>query len=193
MLVQSKPYYTPENYLELERKAAHKSEYFKGEIFAMAGASRNHNRIKENLSGEIYTFLKGKRCQSFSSDMRLHIPSNSLYTYPDLVIVCGELEMLDAAFDTLLNPTILVEVLSESTKDYDRGGKFMLYRNIPTFQEYILVDSEQIRVEAWYKPENGFWTLRKETGEVDDSLTIQTLDLTLPLRDIYEQTVGLLG
>lgn len=193
MLVQPKPYYTPENYLELERKAAYKSEYFKGEIFAMAGASRNHNRIKENLSIGIGSYLKGKRCQSFSSDMRLHIPSNSLYTYPDLVIVCGEPELLDATFDTLLNPTILVEVLSESTKDYDRGGKFMLYRNIPTFQEYILVDSEQIRVEAWYKPENGFWTLRKETGAVDDSLTIQTLDLTLSLRDIYEQTVGLLS
>ncbi|WP_138994401.1 Uma2 family endonuclease [Larkinella sp. C7] len=193
MLIQPKPYYTPENYLELERKAAYKSEYFKGEIFAMAGASRNHNRIKENLSIGIGSYLKGKRCQSFSSDMRLHIPSNSLYTYPDLVIVCGEPELLDSTFDTLLNPTILVEVLSESTKDYDRGGKFMLYRNIPTFQEYILVDSEQIRVEAWYKPENGFWTLRKETGAVDDSLTIQTLDLTLSLRDIYEQTVGLLS
>ena len=193
MLAQPKPHYTPESYLELERKAALKSEYFKGEIFAMAGASRNHNRITENLSGELYAFLKGKRCQSFSSDMRLHIPSNSLYTYPDLVVVCGEPELLDSKFDTLLNPTVIIEVLSDSTKDYDRGRKFMLYRNIPTFQEYILVDSEQIRVEAWYKPENGFWTLRKETGGVDDSLTIQMLDLTLPLRDIYEQTVGLLS
>ncbi|RCR65694.1 Uma2 family endonuclease [Larkinella punicea] len=193
MLAQPKPYCTPENYLELERKAAYKSEYFKGEIVAMAGASRNHNRIKENLSGSLGSYVKGKGWQTFSSDFRLHVLENGLFTYPDLVIVCGEPDLLDSTFDTLLNPTILVEVLSESTKDYDRGGKFMLYRNIPTFQEYILVDSEQIRVEAWYKPEKGFWTLRKETGEVDDSLTIQTLDLTLPLRDIYEQTVGLLS
>ena len=193
MLAQPKPHYTPETYLELERKAAYKSEYFKGEIFAMAGASRNHNRIKENLAGEVYTFLKGKRCQSFSSDMRLHIPSNSLYTYPDLVIVCGEPELLDSTFDTLLNPTVIIEVLSDRTKNYDRGEKFMLYRNIPAFQEYILIDSEQVRAEAWFKPENGFWTLRKETDQADDSLTIQTLDFTLPLREIYDQTVGLLN
>ncbi|GAB3932496.1 Uma2 family endonuclease [Larkinella terrae] len=193
MSAQPKPHYTPELYLELERKADHKSEYFKGEIFAMAGASRNHNRIKENLSIGIGSYLKGKRCQSFSSDMRLHIPSNSLYTYPDLVVVCGEPQMLDVNFDTLLNPTVIVEVLSGSTKDYDRGSKFMLYRNIPTFQEYILIDSEQIRAEAWYKPDNGFWTLRTETTLADDSLTIQTLDFTLPLRDIYDQTVGLLN
>lgn len=193
MAAQPKPHYTEETYLELERKAEYKSEYFKGEIFAMAGASRNHNRIKENLSIGIGYYLRGKRCQSFSSDMRLHIPSNSLYTYPDLVVVCGEPQMLDAQFDTLLNPTIIVEVLSESTKNYDRGEKFMLYRHIPSFQEYILIDSEQVRVEAWFKPENGFWTLRKETDQVDDTLPLQTFDYTLALREIYDQTVGLLN
>ncbi|MGA0556376.1 Uma2 family endonuclease [Larkinella sp. VNQ87] len=192
MSAQPKPYYNPEVYLELERQAAHKSEYFRGEIFATAGASRNHNRIKENLSIGIGSYLKGKRCQSFSSDMRLHIPSNGLYTYPDLVVVCGEPQMLDAAFDTLLNPTIIVEVLSESTKNYDRGEKFALYRQLPSFREYLLIDSEAVRAEAWFKPEDGFWTLRQETGQIEDSLTIQTLDFTLPLRDMYDQTVGLL-
>jgi Uma2 family endonuclease len=113
--------YTEQEYLELERAAEYKSEYYRGEIFAMAGAGRNHNRITENLSIEIGVFLKGKGCQSFSSDMRVHIPENTLYTYPDFLIVCGEPEFLDRQTDTLLNPSVIVEVLSPSTERYDQG------------------------------------------------------------------------
>ena len=188
-----KTYYSEQDYLELERKAEYKSEYFQGEIFAMAGASRNHNRITENLSIVIGGYLRGKSCQTFSSDLRVHIPANTLYTYPDIVIVCGKPEFLkDAALDTLLNPTAIIEVQPRSTVGYDREAKFQLYREIPSFQEYILVDSEKVHAEVWYKPDSGFWTLRQETNKAADSLYLHSIDFTLPLSDVYALTEGLL-
>lgn len=185
-------YYSQQDYLEYERKATYKSEYFQGEIFAMAGASRNHNRITENLSISIGGYLRGKRCQTFSSDMRVHIPANTLYTYPDVVIVCGEPQFIeDEALDTLLNPVVIIEVLSPSTGGYDKDSKFSLYRSIPTFREYIMVDSSRIHAEVWFKPENGFWTLRQETEEIKVSLYVHTIDFTLPLTDVYALTQDL--
>jgi|GEM_PF-2679953 len=138
-------HYTAEEYLTLERKATNKSEYFNGEIFMMAGASRNQNVIVANLRTLIGGHLWRKPCQPFGGDIRLHILENSLYTYPDLTVVCNEPKFLeDTHLDTLLNPVLNVEVLSESTEKYDQGDKFRLYRSIPTLREYVLVNSEKI-------------------------------------------------
>ncbi|MEO6282547.1 MAG: Uma2 family endonuclease [Dyadobacter sp.] len=192
MTAQTIKMYSEKEYLELEREAEYKSEFYRGEIFAMAGASPNHNRIKENLSIEIGGFLKGKSCQSFSSDMRLHIPQNGLYTYPDLLIVCGRLEFSDNDEDTLVNPSAIIEVLSKTTSAYDRGDKFHLYRTIPTLTEYILVDSLSISVEVWRKNESGIWYLASETENIEEQITLSNFDLRLKLSDIYSQTRGLI-
>jgi Uma2 family endonuclease len=192
MTAQTIKMYSEKEYLELERDAEYKSEYYRGEIFAMAGASPNHNRIKENLSIEIGGFLKGKSCQSFSSDMRLHIPQNGLYTYPDLLVVCGRLEFSESDEDTLVNPSAIIEVLSRTTSTYDRGDKFHLYRSIPTLTEYVLVDSLSILVEVWRKNEDGTWLLAKETENIEEQITLTNFDLQLKLRDIYAQTRGLI-
>jgi Uma2 family endonuclease len=180
-----KKYYTQEEYLAIERAAEFKSEYYDGEMFMMAGASLPHNFITSNLSAEIGVFLKSKKCRSFSNDLRIHIPQNSLYTYPDVVIVCGKIETLDDQKDTVLNPSVIIEVLSESTADYDRGGKFVLYRQIPTLKEYILIDSREVTAEVWRKNEGGFWFLQKETTNIKDQITIETIDLTLALEEVY--------
>jgi len=113
-----------------------KSEYFKGEIFAMSGASLAHNKITENLKGFLYMNLKGKGCKAYGSDLRLHIPSNTLYTYPDTSVVCGKEQLLDERFDTLLNPVFIAEIPSPSTADYDIGGRFALYQSIESLKEY---------------------------------------------------------
>ena len=148
MSAELKPYYSSETYLEMERQADYKSEYFQGEIFAMAGGSTNHNAIKENTSVSIWNHLRqGKGCRNYSSDQRIHIQDNGLYTYPDLVVICGPNQYADMKRDTITNPILIGEVLSPSTAAYDRGEKFRLYRSIPSFQEYLLIDSTQIRAE----------------------------------------------
>ena len=183
--------YTQEEYLELERAAEYKSEYYRGEIFAMSGASRYHNRITENLSGEIYIALKGKSCQSFSRDMRVHIPENTLYTYPDLLIVCGKPEFLDNQTDTLLNPSVIIEVLSPSTEGYDQGKKFHLYRSLRMLTEYVLIDSQEVRAEVYRKASNGIWALVSEADDLEGSIEIGHIGLTLKMSDIYAQTEDL--
>lgn len=153
---ENKVFATPEEYLANERQAFERSEYYGGEIIPMAGASKEHNRIKENVAGEIYMALQITDCQSFSSNMRVHLPDGPLYAYPDIVLVCGTLELMpDGEFDNLLNPVVLIEVLSEGTEDYDRGRKFARYRKIPSFQEYILIGSQTTEVEVWRKNEQG--------------------------------------
>lgn len=157
MLDNTTNYYSAGEYLELEREAEYKSEYYKGEIFAMAGAGHNHNRIVENLSIEIGGFFKAKSCRTYSSDQRIHIPENSLYTYPDLIIVCDKNQYLDEKKDTILNPTVIIEVLSESTEAYDRGQKFHFYRSISSLSEYVLINSRSLAAEVFRKNEEGFW------------------------------------
>src|SRR5919199_1130147 len=126
---------TPEQYLAIERKAEFKSEYYNGEMFAMAGASEPHNRIKDNLIGELHARLKVSACHSYSSDMRVKVSRTGLYTYPDIVIICGKPELEDAHGDTLLNPQVIIEVLSDSTEKYDRGKKFRHYKQIESLRE----------------------------------------------------------
>lgn len=182
----TKKKYTSEEYLELERKAEHKSEYYQGEIFAMSGASLPHNRITTNFLVHLGLKLKGKNCQPYGSDLRLHIPSNTLYTYPDITVVCGKEELLDRNFDTLLNPIFIAEVLSPSTRDYDTGGKFGLYRSIESLKEYWTISSYEYRLQKFVKNEtNNTWIL-SETTNPKDSMNLESLGLTISMIELYE-------
>lgn len=173
-------------YLAEERKALNKSEYYKGEVFAMAGATKTHNRIVASVISTIGQYLKGKDCHYYPSDLRVHNNENTLYTYPDVIVVCGKEEYLDDELDTLLNPTVLIEVLSPSTENYDRGIKFKLYRSIPSLKNYILVSSTEHAAEVFTRNENGQWILdtAKDKGS---HIHISAIDYNLSLADIYAQ------
>jgi Uma2 family endonuclease len=144
MSTQPKTFISPEQYLAIERKAERKSEYFNGEMFAMAGASESHVLIVTNVVAELREQLRGRPYTVYSTDLRVKVSPTGLYTYPDVVVVCGQPQFADDQRDTLLNPTLIVEVLSESTQDYDRGEKFEHYRSIASFHEYVLIRSRQI-------------------------------------------------
>ena len=192
MTAQPQKFYSEQEYLEMEREADYKSEYYRGEIFAMAGAGFNHNRITENLSGEFFIRLKGKSCKGYSSDLRVHIPANGLYTYPDFLIICGENEFLSDKKDTILNPTVIIEVLSQGTSAYDRGEKFHFYRSIPSLKEYAIVDSLSIGAEVWRKNEEGVWFLASEAYDIGGSIEIGSVTQELKLTDIYADTEDLI-
>ena len=192
MTAQPQKYYSEGEYLELERDASYKSEYYRGEIFAMAGASHNHNRIVENLSITVGSYFKGKSCRTYSSDQRLHIPANGLYTYPDLLIICGKNEYLDEKKDTILNPSVIIEVFSESTEAYDRGEKFHFFRSIPSLQEYVLINSRSFAAEVFRKNEEGLWFLASEAYDLAESITLASVDLTIAMEDIYAETEDLI-
>lgn len=192
MVVAEKQSVSAEEYLTAERQALEKSEFLDGEIIPMAGATRNHNRIRDNVNGKVIQHLEEATCQSFSSDMRVHLPESGLYAYPDIVIVCGEPQLMPDQFDNLLNPTVLLEVMSEGTEDYDRGRKFHRYRGIPSLREYILIDSLRVGVEVWTKSERGQWTLIEETTDPAGQFTIQSIGLTVTLRQAYARTIDLI-
>jgi Uma2 family endonuclease len=181
-------YISISDYLEGERTATEKHEYYKGEVYAMSGASLKHNRIQVNFTRHVANYLAGKGCDVFGSDLRVHIPSNSLFTYPDAVIICGKPELLDNTADTVLNPVIIVEILSKSTQSYDRGDKFNLYRAIPSLQEYILINSEAIGIEHYSKQENHSWLLQ-DYQDMAASFLIKSIELQLPLAQLYEGVV----
>lgn len=175
---------SPEEYLEMERASEQKHEYYRGEVFAMSGASQPHNDISFNINRLIAPFLFGKGCKLYGSDFRVHIPVNTLYTYPDFTIVCGKAATTETYTDNLLNPAVIIEILSKSTKDYDRGSKFTLYREIKTLQEYILIDSTAISVEHFERIEAHSWKLT-EYKLLNESFRIAAIDLTLLLADLY--------
>ncbi|MFS8071752.1 MAG: Uma2 family endonuclease, partial [Byssovorax sp.] len=152
--------WTPEEYLAWERSSDEKHEYFDGEVFAMAGASEEHNLIVTNIVATLWIALRQRPCKVYPSDLRVKIPSTGLYTYPDASVLCDRPEFEDDAADTLLNPQIIFEVLSDSTEDYDRGTKFKHYRSIPSFREYVLVSQTEILVEHSIRQEDGSWLLR---------------------------------
>ena len=183
-LPEKKPFISPQEYLAHERLALEKSEYFQGEVFAMAGATKEHNRITSNITTAFNNYLRGKNCVPYSSDMRVHIPDNGLFTYPDLVVCCGNEEFLEDEFDTLLNPTVIIEVLSKSTKDYDKGSKFELYRSIPSLKEYITISSLEFHIEKNVKNFDNSWTLT-ESSNIDDSIFIESLQYNLEMKNIY--------
>lgn len=178
-------------YLEEERKALTKSEYYKGEVFAMSGASKNHNRIVASIIITIGQFLKSKSCHIYPSDLRVHNLENGLYTYPDVTIVCGKEEYQDEEFDTLLNPTIIVEVLSPKTEEYDRGTKFKLYRSIPSLKNYVMISSTDFSAEVYTRMENNEWNLNM-TKEKEGIIHISAIDFDLSLNDVYAQVEDLM-
>lgn len=173
-----------EEYLEQEETALEKHEYYYGEVFAMAGGTVNHNTIMGNTLSEINQFLKGKACRVFPSDLKVQIEANSLFTYPDISLVCGPLERWKNRDDVITNPVVIIEVLSRSTENYDRGQKFKLYRAIPSLQEYILISSTEALVEHYKKQAAHAWTLNEKKG-LENSLEIETVQFSCALSDIY--------
>jgi Uma2 family endonuclease len=186
MFQEEQKYFSPEEYLALEEAAEFKSEYYQGEIFAMVGASVNHNRIVRNLLVALAEYLAAKPCEAFASDMRLLVKENGLYTYPDVMVVCGKLEFAEGRTDTLTNPTVIFEVLSKSTQDYDRGGKFALYRPIETFQDYVLVDQHCLQVEHFHRLEDGRWILQ-EFKAPEAEVLLDSIGVTIPLSRMYHK------
>ena len=183
MSTQPKSFITPEQYLEIERAAGHKSEYFNGEMFAMAGAPENHNLIQTNTVRELSTQLRQRPCRVYASDMRVQVRETELYTYPDAVVVCGQPTFLDARRDTLLNPTLVVEVLSHSTEAYDRGRKFEHYQTIESVRYYLLISSERVRTDLFMIAE-GRWSA---ASRLEDTIEWEAVGCQLKLADIYEK------
>ncbi len=177
---------SPKEFLDFERSANERHEYRDGVIVAMSGARRKHNTVSTNMSGLFWQHLKGKECENYSNEMRVWVPKTRLYTYPDIVVVCGEPEFLDDEFDTLLNPVLIVEILSESTESYDRGEKFQSYRSIPTLKEYLLVAQYRPHLEKYVKHGDGFWMLSEAVG-IDSSIALDSIELTLALSEIYDK------
>jgi len=174
-----------EDYLEMENASSEKHEYYQGEVFAMAGAKVPHNKICTNLLIALGQRLKGKKCEPYGSDQRIHIPANTLFTYPDISIICGEIITLNDDEYNAVNPSVIIEVLSKSTKNYDRGEKFKLYRDITTLKEYILVDSESIHIEIFRLNANNHWEL-EEYKNLNGNILIRTIDESLLAAEIYD-------
>ncbi len=184
MLAQKDHLYTPAEYFALEEKADYKSEYRQGEIVAMVGASANHNRIAGNVFNALSNTLASKPCEVFISDLRLWVEKKDLYTYPDVVVVCGDLEFVEDRTDTITNPKVIVEVLSESTAGYDRGDKFQAYWTLDTFEEYVFVDQYRVQVEYFRQMSEKEWLLRVLT-KTDDILKLESIEVEIPLSQIY--------
>lgn len=174
--------YTPEEYLALEEAAEYRSEYYQGEIFAMAGGTPRHNDIAMNIIGEFSRQLRGGKCKANAFDLRILVKATGLRTYPDLVVTCGERELEG---NTLLNPCVLLEVLSPSTEKYDRGKKFDHYRRIESLQEYILVAQDEAHIERFTRQADDSWLLTEAKG-LENSLTFAAVNCTLRLADAYE-------
>jgi Uma2 family endonuclease len=179
-------YSTEEQYLALEETAESKSEYLDGEIIPMTGGSTNHNQIAGNLYIALSLALKKQNYRIFIGDVRLWVPKVRLYTYPDVMAILGEPEYHKNRTDTIINPQVIVEVLSKSTKNYDRGDKFTFYKTLPSFREYILIDQTKIKVEQYSKTENKRW-LYCEYDEEDTAVVFNSFQVEVPLSDVYEQ------
>ena len=177
---------TLDDYLEIERASECKNDYVNGQIIAMSGESLSHGRIKGNVYHEIRNRLKGKSCEAFTSDMKVKVEGVSPFKYPDVVVVCGKPEMHDAKKDLLLNPLVIIEVLSPSTEAVDRGEKFDLYQAIPSLKYYVLIAQERSSVTVMTRKANNRWDLELITDR-DASLTIPDLDCQIPLREIYDR------
>ncbi len=175
---------SPAEYLAIEKKAEFKSEFFNGEMFAMAGASRPHNRVKDNLIIRIGSQLLSGPCQTFSSDQRVLVDRTGLYTYPDLLIVCGEVESMEDDEDTITNPRVIVEVLSPSTERYDRGAKFRNYQQVPSLTEYVLVAQDEAVVERFVRQADGTWGYTSFVG-LEAVLAFSSVPVQVPLADLY--------
>lgn len=184
MAGQPQPRLSVEEYLEMERTSEVRHEYYDGEIFAMVGASLNHNRILTNLVVLLHPQVRKRRCEICVNDMRVHVPATGLYTYPDLVVICGKPELADEQGETLLNPTVIFEVLSESTEAYDRGQKFEHYRSLDSLMEYLLVAQDKAKIEHFVRQKDG-WLLTEAKG-LDSVVSLPSIDCELRLAEVYE-------
>ncbi len=186
MSSERKTHLTPEEYLALERKAGIRSEYLDGDMVAMSGGTREHNLIVGNIVRELGIQLKDRPCEIYPSVMRVKVSATGLYTYPDITMVCGDPQFEDARRDTLLNPVLIVEVLSESTESYDRGAKFAHYRKVPSVIEYVLVSQRQYSIEQYARQSNGPW-LRSEVRGTKGKLDLPSIQCSIELAEIYER------
>lgn len=186
MSVHSKPYLTAEDYLALERTSEIKSEYLDGEMVAMSGTSRWHNLIVTNLVRDLSQQLKQNPCEVYSSDQRVQVSATGLYTYPDVVISCGEPRFEDDHVDTLLNPTLIVEVLSPTTESYDRGKKFEHYRTLDSLAEYLLVSQDELLVEQFVRQAGGTWLFTATAGR-EGVVQLPSIGCTLALSEVYDK------
>jgi Uma2 family endonuclease len=185
MSTQPKSYLTPEEYLAIERKAQSKSEYWNGEMFAVSGARRAHNVIAFNSALALGSQLQDKPCEAYVADMRVRTTAG-LYTYPDLTLVCGEPQFVDGEFDTLVNPSLIVEILSLSTEAYDRVEKFEQYRTIDSLREYLMIASTRIHADLYIRQPNGDWLLRV-SDKLEDVIELSSCGCTLRLADVYKK------
>jgi Uma2 family endonuclease len=179
-------YLTPKEYLEMERLAPSRNEYYAGAMYAMAGASRRHVFIVTNIVASLGGQLKGGRCSAFANDLRVKVSTHGLYTYPDVGVVCGKGRYEDKHGDTLLNPTVIIEVISDSTESYDRGRKFEMYRTLESLTDYLLVAQDEPLVEHFSRMSDGRWALSEHKG-MDAAVAIASIDCALALADIYDK------
>ena len=182
---QHRTQFSEEEYLYLEERSETRNEFFQGEIFAMAGGSIDHSTISSNALTSLANCLRGSTCRSYNNDLRIYMLQNGLYTYADAFVICGTPELLNERTDTVLNPTLIVEVLSPSAAAYDRGKKFDLYQAIPTFQEYVLIWQDEVRVQTHVRQRMSQW-LSSEFTDSTSVVPLTSLDLKLPIDELYE-------
>src|SRR2546423_2073338 len=187
MSLQQHTYLTPEEYLAMERQAEYKSEYIDGVVYAMSGASFKHNAIVANVIIELGPQLRESPCRALPSDMKVRMPDSSKFFYPDVSVVCGKPEFHDERSDVLLNPTLIVEVLSESTAAFDRGEKFQAYQHLDSLREYILISQDKHLVEQYTRQTKERWTYTATVG-LDSSLALPSINCTLSLKAVYDKT-----
>ena len=187
---ETQPNLTPQTYLKKERNAESKSEYYAGQVYAMSVASETHNLIVWNIGGELRSLLKKRPCKGYPSDMRVKVSPTGLYTYPDVTVVCGKAQFDDKYKDTLLNPIVIIEVLSESTEAYDRGKKFEHYRTLESLEEYLLISQDSIAVDRYVRQADGRWLLTVYRG-LAAVAKIGAIDCELALAEMYDKVEGL--
>lgn len=184
MVAIQKQRWTRESYLAFDRASDEKHEFIDGNVCAMTGASENHNLINVNITIALGIQFRGRPCKLYANDMRVRLPSHN-YVYPDIAVVCGEAQLEDEHLDTLLNPTVIIEVLSPSTESYDRGKKFEHYRALESLQEYLLVSQEQAHIERYIRQEDG-WLLTEAKG-MEASIELSSIGCALTLADVYDK------
>lgn len=186
MSTQPNIYMSPEEYLALERRAEYKSEYVDGVAYAMAGASLRHNSITLNVAADLLFQLRDRPCRVCSNDMKVRLPDSRKFFYPDVVVVCGEIQFHDERTDVILNPSLIIEVLSESTEAFDRGGKFQAYQRLESLREYVLIAQDKPVVEQFIRQSDATWTYSAIIG-LESSLSLPSIECTLNLSTVYDK------
>lgn len=186
MQLEDKKYYTPEEYLDFEVNSEERHEYINGEIVLMTGGMPNHNQIAGNFYAALNFALKRQPYRVFVTDQRLWIPRKRIHTYPDVMVVQGELQLQEGRRDTIINPLIIAEVLSDSTRNYDKDAKFSAYRTIPSFQEYLLIEQYSMHVDQFFKTDNKRWTF-VEYDDADETISLNSISFQITLADIYDK------